>query len=149
VEGVVRVIDNPPAAAQNNKSAQIFSSYQEEYSADRRREVVSVQKNDSPDARVPGELATKGPHPNSTDAPYKVYNIGNSSPVPLMDYIAAIESILGKTAKKEFLPMQPGDVPKTEADVTDLAEDLGYKPDTPVQKGIERFIEWYKSYFEK
>jgi UDP-glucuronate 4-epimerase len=70
-----------------------------------------------------------------------------SSPVPLMEYIAAIETTLGKAAQKEFLPMQPGDVPRTEADVTDLVKDLGYKPETPVQKGIERFIEWYKLYF--
>jgi UDP-glucuronate 4-epimerase len=65
-----------------------------------------------------------------------------------MEYIKAIEDSLGKTAQKEFLPMQPGDVPRTEADVTDLVENLGYKPDTPVQKGIESFIEWYKSYFD-
>jgi len=73
-----------------------------------------------------------------------------------MEYIAAIETALNKTAQKEFLPgellltglpMQPGDVPRTEADVTDLVEDLGYKPNTAVQKGIERFIKWYKSYF--
>ena len=62
--------------------------------------------------------------------------------------LAAIETTLGKTAQKEYLPMQPGDVPRTEADVTDLVENLGYKPDTPVQTGIERFIEWYKSYFK-
>jgi UDP-glucuronate 4-epimerase len=83
----------------------------------------------------------------SNTAPYKVYNIGNSSPVQLMEYIGAIEQFLGKTAQKEFLPMQPGDVPRTEADVTDLVENLGYKPDTPVQNGIEKFIKWYKSYF--
>jgi UDP-glucuronate 4-epimerase len=64
-----------------------------------------------------------------------------------MEYIGAIETSLGKTAQKEMLPMQPGDVPRTEADVTDLVENLGYKPDTPVQKGIEKFIDWYKSYF--
>ncbi|MGM0376093.1 MAG: NAD-dependent epimerase [Bacteroidota bacterium] len=146
IEGVTRVIDNPPVGVQNNLAARIFSSSQEEYSAIRRREVVkggvatgkpldgviSVQKNDSPDV----------------EAPYKIYNIGNSSPVPLMDYIAAIENILGKTAKKEFLPMQPGDVPKTEADVTALENDLGYKPGTPVENGIAKFIEWYKAYFE-
>ncbi len=101
------------------------------------------------EARVPEELATKGPYPNSTDAPYKVYNIGNSSPVPLMEYIKAIEDTLGKTAQKEFLPMQPGDVPKTQADVTDLVENLGYKPNTPVATGIERFIKWYKHYFSR
>jgi UDP-glucuronate 4-epimerase len=87
----------------------------------------------------------------TTDAasspPYKIYNIGNSSPVPLMEYIASIEKTLGKEAQKEFLPMQPGDVPRTEADVTDLMKDLNYKPNTPVQIGIENFISWYKSYF--
>lgn len=85
----------------------------------------------------------------SNTAPYKVYNIGNSSPVQLMEYIGAIEQFLGKIAQKEFLPMQPGDVPKTQADVSDLVENLGYKPATPVQKGIEKFIEWYKTYFDK
>jgi UDP-glucuronate 4-epimerase len=84
----------------------------------------------------------------SNTAPYKVYNIGNSSPVQLMEYIGAIEQSLNKTAKKEFLPMQPGDVPKTQADVTDLVENLGYKPNTSVHKGIERFIEWYREYFK-
>lgn len=84
----------------------------------------------------------------SKTAPYKVYNIGNSSPVQLMDYIGAIEMALGKTARKEFLPIQPGDVPRTEADVHDLIEDLGYKPDTPVQEGVARFIAWFKKYYE-
>lgn len=94
----------------------------------------------------------------SNSAPYKVYNIGNSSPVQLMEYIAAIEKQLGKTAQKEFLPgefsltglpMQPGDVPRTDADITDLMANLGYKPDTPVEKGIERFVAWYKEYFKR
>ncbi len=80
-------------------------------------------------------------------APYKIYNIGNSSPVQLMEYISAIEKTLGKEAKKEFLPMQPGDVPRTEADVTDLIKDIGYKPSTSIKIGIEKFIKWYKSYF--
>jgi UDP-glucuronate 4-epimerase len=65
-----------------------------------------------------------------------------------MEYIKAIEDSLGKTAHKEFLPMQPGDVPKTEADVSDLMLDLDYKPDTPIVKGIENFIDWYKLYFD-
>ena len=84
----------------------------------------------------------------SNTAPYKVYNIGNSSPVQLMDYIAAIEKQLGKTAQKELMPMQPGDVPRTDADVTDLQRDLGYKPDTTVEKGIERFVAWYREYYK-
>lgn len=84
----------------------------------------------------------------SQTAPFKVYNIGNSSPVGLMDYIKVIEQKLGKEAKKEFLPMQPGDVPRTEADVTDLVQDMGYKPSTTVEEGIGRFIEWYEKYYQ-
>jgi UDP-glucuronate 4-epimerase len=81
-----------------------------------------------------------------TNAPYRIYNIGNSKSVSILDFITALEKILGKEAKKEYLPMQPGDVIRTEADVTELMQDLGYKPDTPVGKGIERFVEWYKIY---
>ncbi|MFO8055053.1 MAG: NAD-dependent epimerase [Bacteroidales bacterium] len=84
----------------------------------------------------------------SNTAPYKVYNIGNSSPVELMEYIQAIEKHLGKKAGKEFLPLQPGDVPRTNADVTDLQQDLGYKPNTPVNEGIKAFIKWYRSYYK-
>jgi UDP-glucuronate 4-epimerase len=108
VEGVTRVIDNPPKIS------------------DKKEIDVSI----------------------SNTAPYKVYNIGNSSPVQLMEYISAIEKKLNKEAIKEYLPMQPGDVPKTEASVTNLMEDLGYKPSTPIEKGIESFIDWYKTYFE-
>ena len=83
----------------------------------------------------------------SNTAPYKVYNIGNSSPVDLMDYIYAIEKHIGKTAEKQYLPIQPGDVPKTDADVTDLQNDLNYKPDTPIDQGIKAFVDWYREYF--
>ena len=79
---------------------------------------------------------------------YKIYNIGNSSPVKLPEYISAIEKALGKSAQKELLPMQPGDVPYTEADVTDLINDLGYKPGTSVQEGVQHFVDWYKAYFK-
>lgn len=92
-------------------------------------------------------VQTNGLSQKEKTVPYKVYNIGNSSPVSLMDYISAIEKNIGKEAEKIFLPMQPGDVPRTEADVTDLQEDMGYKPNTPVSTGIERFIEWYKSFY--
>jgi len=85
----------------------------------------------------------------SKTAPYKVYNIGNSSPVELMDFIIAIEKSLGKEAKKNFMDMQPGDVPRTEADVTDLVENLGYKPDTKVEDGVEAFIQWYREYYSE
>lgn len=88
------------------------------------------------------------PDPSSSNiAPYKVYNIGNSSPVKLLDYIEAIENELGKKAIKEFLPMQPGDVTYTEADVSDLVRDFGYKPTTKVQDGIKEFIKWYKNFY--
>lgn len=90
----------------------------------------------------------KAPTPSSSKAPYKIYNIGNNSPVRLMDFIAAIEKNLGKTAKKEFLPMQPGDVAATYADVADLVRDLGYKPETTVQKGIAAFVGWYRGYYD-
>jgi UDP-glucuronate 4-epimerase len=79
--------------------------------------------------------------------PYKVYNIGNNNPVELMDFIKAIENKLGKKIEKNFLPLQAGDVPATYADVSDLVEDLGYKPETPVQEGIDKFVDWYLEFF--
>lgn len=85
----------------------------------------------------------------SATAPYKIYNIGNSAPVKLMDFISAIEKALNKKAKKEFLPMQPGDVYSTQADVSDLINEMGYKPDTQLEKGIEKFIEWYKEFYDE
>jgi UDP-glucuronate 4-epimerase len=90
----------------------------------------------------------KTPDPSRSRAPYRLYNIGNNSPVELMDFIDAIERSLGKEAKKNYLPMQPGDVPATWADVNDLEEDFGYKPSVPVQEGIERFVEWYLDFYQ-
>ena len=88
------------------------------------------------------------PDPGSSRAPWRVYNIGNSTPVNLMDYIGAIEHELGRTAEKEFLPMQPGDVPDTYADVDQLIQDVNYKPETTVQEGIHRFVTWYRDYYK-
>lgn len=88
------------------------------------------------------------PDPAGSPAPYKIYNIGNQNPVELMDFIHAIEEALGKKAKKNMLPIQPGDVPATYADVQDLVDDLGYKPDTPVREGIRKFVEWYRMYYK-
>ena len=110
VEGVVRVIDHPPAG--------------------------------NP------EWTGKTPDPSCSKAPYKVYNIGNSLPVKLMDFIEAIEQALGKTAQKNMMPIQPGDVPATWADVSDLVEDLDYQPGTPIREGVNRFIDWYKSFYD-
>ncbi len=86
--------------------------------------------------------------PGSSRDPWRVYNIGNSSPVNLMDYIEALEHELGRTAAKEFLPMQPGDVPDTYADVDQLMHDVHYKPETTVQEGIRRFATWYRDYYK-
>jgi len=109
VEGVIRVIDNPPKG--------------------------------NP------QWSGKNPDPSSSKAPYKIYNIGNSSPVKLMDFIEAIEDAIGKKAKKNMLPIQPGDVPATYADVSDLVNDLGYKPQTSVRDGVEAFIKWYREFY--
>ena len=84
---------------------------------------------------------------NNGKAPYKLYNIGNSSPVKLMDFIETIEKALGKEAVKEYHDMQPGDVYKTFADVSELQKDFDYSPDTPLDQGIGKFVEWYKSYY--
>jgi UDP-glucuronate 4-epimerase len=88
------------------------------------------------------------PDPSTSKAPYKVYNIGNNNPVKLMDFIEAIEAELGLTADKNMMPIQPGDVPATYADVQDLMDDLGYKPETSIQEGIKAFIDWYKAYYK-
>lgn len=87
------------------------------------------------------------PDPGTAAAPYRLYNIGNNSPVPLMDFIGALEQCLGIEAKKNFLPLQAGDVPDTYADVAALVEDVGYKPATPVKQGIANFVSWYKEYY--
>jgi UDP-glucuronate 4-epimerase len=88
------------------------------------------------------------PNPGSSNAPYRIYNIGNDQPVNLMTFIQAVEKYLGKEAKKNLLPMQPGDVPATHADVDDLIKDVGFKPSTSVEIGIARFLDWYRAYYK-
>lgn len=109
IEGVMRVIDNPPI----------------------------------PDSTWSGVK----PNPSGSVAPYKIFNIGNSNPMKLMDFIDAIEGELGRKAQKIFLPLQAGDVPSTWADVDDLWGMLGFKPSTSVTQGVSRFIAWYKKYY--
>jgi UDP-glucuronate 4-epimerase len=87
------------------------------------------------------------PNPASSPAPWRIYNIGNSNQVELMDFIDALEEALGKKAKKKFLPLQPGDVPATWADTSDLEQDFRYRPNTPVREGIRRFVEWYREFY--
>ncbi len=88
------------------------------------------------------------PDPGTSMAPYRIYNIGNQSPVELMDYIGAIEKCLGKEAEKNLLPLQPGDVPDTWADTQDLANDVGYQPSTPIDVGVRNFVEWYLDFYK-
>ncbi|RTZ99687.1 MAG: capsular biosynthesis protein CpsI [Deltaproteobacteria bacterium] len=87
------------------------------------------------------------PDPGTSYAPYRIYNIGNNQPVSLTEFIGAIEKALGKKAKRELLPMQPGDVPATFADIDDLIKDVGFKPATPLEEGIAQFIQWYREYY--
>jgi len=110
VEGIIRVIDNPPKKNYN--------------------------------------WSAINPDPASSIAPFKLYNIGNSSPVKLLDFVKAIEESLGKKAIINFLPMQNGDVPATWANVDDLANDLGFKPHTSVSEGVRNFINWYLSFYK-
>jgi len=88
------------------------------------------------------------PDPGTSSAPYRLYNIGNHQPVELLRFIEVLEETLGKKAEKTFLPLQPGDVPATYADVDDLIQDVGFKPDTPIEVGIRRFVAWYREYYK-
>ena len=87
------------------------------------------------------------PMENEDGVRYKIYNIGNNTPVRLMDFISELEKQLGKEAEKEYLPMQPGDVYQTYADVSELMKDFEFKPDTSIQEGLSKFVEWFKGYY--
>lgn len=98
----------------------------------------------SPDSDWQAEM----PDPSTSTAPYKIYNIGNSHPVKLMDFIQAIEEAVGYPAEKIFLPMQPGDVYQTNADTTVLQNELGFKSDKSIREGVKETIEWYRSFYQ-
>jgi len=110
VEGIVRVLDNPPSPAP--------------------------------------EYDTNSPDPAISNVPWRVFNIGNSTPVELMHYIEVLEECLGKKAEKNMLPMQQGDIPSTSADTSDLAAHMGYQPSTTVEQGVRAFVDWYMDYYE-
>ena len=106
--------------------------------------VVRVaDKKPGPDPKWNG----KNPDPGTSSSPYRIYNIGNNTPVDLLYFVEVLEGCLGKKAKKELCPIQPGDVPETYADVDDLIEDVGFKPQTPIEEGVARFVEWYREYY--
>ena len=99
-------------------------------------------------AEIDKQWSSKNPSPGSSFVPWRIYNIGNNNPVHLEDFISALEDALGVSAKKEYMPIQPGDVPDTFADIRDLSEDFGYRPTTDVTEGISRFVNWYKNFYE-
>jgi UDP-glucuronate 4-epimerase len=101
-----------------------------------------VARAPSPDPDASG----RAPDPGTSAAPWRVYNIGNNRPVELLDVVRLLEEAIGKPAKRELLPMQPGDVPATYADIDDLQRDVGFSPATPIGEGIDKFIRWYKAY---
>ncbi|MBU9866045.1 NAD-dependent epimerase [Rahnella aceris] len=94
------------------------------------------------------DWTVEGGSPASSSAPYSVYNIGNSNPVKLMTYISALEKALGMVAGKNMLPMQPGDVHETSADTSPLAKAIDFKPETPVEQGVQRFVDWYRDFYQ-
>ncbi|WP_329503324.1 NAD-dependent epimerase [Staphylococcus hominis] len=95
------------------------------------------------------EWTGDNPDPSSSYAPYKIYNIGNNSPIRLMEFVEAIENKLGKVAKKNYMDLQPGDVPETYANVDDLFNDIEFKPETTIQDGVNNFVDWYLDYYEE
>ncbi len=98
-------------------------------------------------ARPNPDWSGQTPDPGSSAAPYRLYNIGNTQPVELLDFIAVLEECLGRPAKKDFQPLQAGDVPETCADVDDLVQAVGFRPSTPLREGLARFVEWYRAYY--
>lgn len=106
-----------------------------------------IRVSDKPATSNPAFDPTR-PDPATSNAPYRVFNIGNSRPTPLMDYIGALEQALGRKAEKNYLPMQPGDVPATSADTAELDAWVGFKPSTPVNEGVARFVDWYQKFYQ-
>ncbi|MDW4126515.1 NAD-dependent epimerase [Staphylococcus saprophyticus] len=104
-----------------------------------------VQKPAQPNPEWTGD----NPDPSSSYAPYKIYNIGNNSPVRLMEFVEAIENKLGKVAKKDYMDLQPGDVPETYANVDDLFNNIDFKPETTIQDGVNKFVDWYLDYYKE
>jgi len=111
--------------------------------------VEGVIRTSDKTAKANSDWTGINPDPASSKAPWRIYNIGNNNPVELLTYIETLEKALGKTAEKELLPLQPGDVPDTYADVQALVDDVAYQPNTTIEEGIGRFVEWYLGYFNE
>ena len=131
----------------NNKEIKVFNNgqmsrdftYVDDIVEGIHKALLSPPKRDNPE-----QIST-----DTSSAPYEIYNIGNNSPVPLMDFIQAIENSTGREAQKNFMPLQPGDVVSTHADCTKIIQDLSYSPCTALQKGVDQFVQWYKQYYNK
>lgn len=135
------IINNKPIKVFNNGNMQRDFTYIDDI-------VESIYRLMKSPAKPDKEWSGINPDPGTSYAPYRVFNIGNNSPVKLMDFITAIEEKLGIEAKKEFLPLQAGDVPATYADVEDLFREVDFRPKTSIKVGISNFIKWYKEYYE-
>ena len=105
-----------------------------------------IRVNDRP-AEVNPDFDTDHPDPATSNVPYRIFNIGNSQPVPLMDFISALERAIGREALKNYLPMQPGDVPATSASTAELESWVGFNPNTSIADGVQRFVDWYKTFY--
>ena len=134
------IVENKPIMVFNNGNMQRDFTYIDDIVEGVVRVIHKIPKEND-------QWKASNSNASQSSAPYKIYNIGNSKPVQLMRFIEAIENELGKKAIKEFLPIQPGDVPTTFADVSDLIRDTGYQPSTSVEEGVRRFIQWYKQYY--
>ncbi len=135
------ILNNEPIKVFNNGNMQRDFTYVDDIVEG----VVRVMKN-VPEADP--VWSGKTPNPSTSCVPYKLYNIGNNQPVALMDFVRGIETAIGREAKIDYLPMQPGDVQATWADVNDLIADTGFKPETQVNQGIKKFVDWYREYYD-
>lgn len=150
VEGITRVMQKPPVIPN-----EVEGSQADEQDSGLRADFVSSpseQANCHSERSEESQTGKELPRPQkitNAEAPYKVYNIGNNQPVTLRRFITAIENACGKKAKENLLPMQPGDVPITYADVDELIADTGFKPETSIEEGIGKFVDWYKGYYQK
>jgi len=145
VEGVVRVLDRPPSSVLGPSSCSTATPRQVEVEAKVKARPEAEARAES--AAAKDEMTSDEKTAMRSAAPYRLYNIGNHTPVDLLHFIEVIEQALGKAAVKNLLPMQPGDVPATFADVDDLARDVGFAPGTPIEIGVERFVAWYRKYY--
>lgn len=134
------ILNNEPIQVFNNGDMQRDFTYIDDIVEGVVRVMNNIPKTDP-------EWRSDRPNPSTSCVPYKLYNIGNNNPVALMDFIKAIEKAVGKKAVKKYLPLQPGDVPATFADVNDLIRDTGFKPSTGVEEGIDSFVKWYSHYY--